>query len=91
VVLNGHIHNYQRFASLDPSGAKDAANGITEYIVGTGGEGLKSVGAGAVPQPVASKKTFGYLRFTLQAKGWKAEFVNSSGSVLDTSSGTCHA
>jgi hypothetical protein len=90
VVLNGHVHNYQRFAPLNPSGAKDPVNGITEYIVGTGGEGLKSMSAGAVPQPVVGKKTFGYLRFTLLAAGWKAEFIDANGSVLDTSTGTCH-
>jgi hypothetical protein len=89
VVLNGHVHNYQRFASLNPSGVADSANGITEYIVGTGGEALVSVAAAALPHPVASAKTFGFLRMTLSSGGWQAAFVNSSGTVLDTSSGTC--
>jgi hypothetical protein len=90
VVLNGHVHNYQRFAALNPTGSLDALNGITEYIVGTGGEDLKSVGASAKPQPVASKKTFGYLRMTLLPAGWTAQFIDYNGSVLDTSSGVCH-
>lgn len=89
VVLNGHVHNYQRFASALPSGAA-SSSGITEYVVGTGGEGLMTVTATASPYPVASAVTFGYLRMTLQPAGWQAQFVDLHGQVLDTSSGTCH-
>jgi acid phosphatase type 7 len=94
VVLNGHVHNYQRFPPLRPTGASDPVNGITEYIVGTGGESQVSVKSGVVPHPVAQAKTFGYLRMTLLPTGWTAEFVDTNhggtGTVVDTSSGTCH-
>jgi Calcineurin-like phosphoesterase len=36
IVLNGHEHNYERFAKQTPAGAR-AANGIREFVVGTGG------------------------------------------------------
>lgn len=36
VVLNGHEHNYERFAKQTPAGAR-AANGIREFVAGTGG------------------------------------------------------
>lgn len=91
VVLNGHIHNYQRFAALDPDGTADPANGITEYVVGTGGEQRVSVKRTARPQPMFWARTFGYLRMTLQPDGWKAEFVDYRGVVLDSSRGACHA
>lgn len=94
VVLNGHVHDYQRYPALNPLGAADPANGVTEYVVGTGGEKLATVSAAYVPQPVASASTFGYLRMTLLPTGWTAEFVgvDSTGTaaVLDTSTGTCH-
>jgi hypothetical protein len=92
VVLNGHFHNYQRYASLNPSGAADPVNGITEYVVGTGGEALAPpVKITYSPQPLkAIAKTFGYLRLTLTPNGWSADFVDTSGNVLDTSSGACH-
>ncbi|MDX6298594.1 MAG: hypothetical protein QOI51_2451 [Nocardioidaceae bacterium] len=90
LVLNGHIHNYQRFSPLSPAGAVDPGNGITEYIVGTGGEALQPIARTAAPQPVAYSKTFGYLRMTLHSAGWDAQFIDSSGAVLDTSAGTCH-
>jgi Calcineurin-like phosphoesterase len=92
VVLNGHVHNYQRFRPLNYSGAADPTNGITEYIVGTGGEetvGFKAPTTAALT-PLAKQRTFGYLRMSLSSTGWSAAFVDSTGAVLDTSSGTCH-
>jgi hypothetical protein len=90
VVLNGHIHNYQRYPPLTPTGVRDAAKGITEYIVGTGGEKQVAVKAGVVPYPVAQAKTFGYLRMTLEPTSWTAKFVDYTGAIRDTSTGTCH-
>jgi hypothetical protein len=89
VVLNGHVHVYERFPPLDPSGAADPAHGITEYIVGTGGEDLVGKGA-ASPQPDAFIEAFGYMRMTLHAAGWTTEFVDASGNTHDPSTGTCH-
>lgn len=89
IVLNGHVHNYQRFIPRNAAGAPDP-DGITEYVVGTGGETLASVPATASPMPAVWKKSFGYARFTLHADGWDMDFVSASGAVLDRSSGTCH-
>ena len=36
-VLNGHDHDYERFASQDPSGNLDPRRGIREFVVGTWG------------------------------------------------------
>src|SRR6185437_10164083 len=41
VVLNGHDHDYERFAPQDPNGRPDAARGIREFVVGTGGGVLR--------------------------------------------------
>ncbi len=90
MVLNGHRHNYQRYAALDPSGRLDSANGVTQYVVGTGGEQQVTVAASALPRPAVWIKTFGYLRLVLGDAGWTTEFVDSTGAVLDTSSGSCH-
>ena len=40
VVLNGHVHNYERFAPQTPSGVADPEQGIREFVVGTGGKSL---------------------------------------------------
>jgi hypothetical protein len=89
VVLNGHTHNYQRYAPRTPFGAL-SSNGITEYVVGTGGASLASVSSNATVKPVTWKKTFGHLRMVLHYGSWDAKFIDYRGVVLDTSSGTCH-
>ena len=38
VVLNGHDHNYQRFAPQDPQGRADPEDGLRQFVVGTGGK-----------------------------------------------------
>ncbi|MCP6768890.1 metallophosphoesterase, partial [Klebsiella pneumoniae] len=40
VVVNGHDHDYERFAPQDPSGNLDRDRGILEFVVGTGGAEL---------------------------------------------------
>ncbi|MBI3801158.1 MAG: metallophosphoesterase, partial [Deltaproteobacteria bacterium] len=37
VVINGHDHDYERFAPQTSDGQPDAAHGIREFVVGTGG------------------------------------------------------
>ena len=37
IVINGHDHDYERFAPQRPDGSADAAGGIREFVVGTGG------------------------------------------------------
>lgn len=38
VVINGHNHDYERFAPQNPEGGADPARGIREFVVGTGGK-----------------------------------------------------
>jgi len=47
IVLSGHEHNYERFAPQDPSGTADAARGIRQFVVGTGGAPHYGFGAAA--------------------------------------------
>ncbi len=89
LVLNGHVHNYQRFAPMDPSKNR-TSRGITEYVVGTGGETQVGVASGASPQPVAHQKAFGFLRLRLTTDGWHSRFLRADGAVVDKHAGTCH-
>ncbi len=90
LVLNGHVHNYQRFAPLNSSRGSDPTSGITEYIVGTGGEKEASVAASASPQPQYWKKAFGYMQLDLTDTGWHSVFKTVDGQSLDDWTGTCH-
>ena len=37
LIINGHSHNYERFAQMDPTGALAPGRGLKEFVVGTGG------------------------------------------------------
>ncbi|SRR5436190_2853797 len=89
VVINGHIHNYQRFGPMD-SAKHTTSDGITEYVVGTGGEAqvaMKSTGI----KPAYWLKMFGYMKMTLNTDSWHTEFIDSTGVSHDSFDGVCHA
>ena len=91
VVLNGHEHNYERFAPQDPSGRLDTSRGMVEFVVGVGGHGLYGFGS---PQPnslVRNSSTFGVLKLTLHPSSYDFEFRPIAGSTFtDNGSTTCH-
>lgn len=91
VVLNGHAHDYERFAPQTPAGALDTTRGIREFISGTGGEDHHSI-----PTPVANSQThddatFGVLKLTLHATSYDWRFVPvAGGTFTDSGSTACH-
>jgi hypothetical protein len=93
VVLNGHDHDYERFAPQDPSGNPDRQRGIREFVVGTGGK--NSHRRFATPKPnseVRQADTFGVLKLALHPAAYDWEFLPETGKTFkDSGSGTCHA
>ena len=65
VVLNGHLHNYERFAPQTPSGAADPAQGIREFVVGTGGYSLNSFKTTVANSQKQYAGSYGVLKLTL--------------------------
>ena len=91
VVLNGHAHDYERFAPLTPTGAPDATRGIRQIIVGTGGADRHATGTPIANSEVVDDKTFGVLRLTLHAASYDWRFVpTTAGGFTDAGTGTCH-
>ncbi len=90
LVLNGHDHDYERFAPQDPQGRADPASGITEVVVGTGGAALRDFGTKAANGIVRSSLAHGVLALTLQPNGWSFRFLSTDGSFSDQGRGTCH-
>jgi hypothetical protein len=92
VVINGHDHDYERFALQDPNGKVDSEHGIREFVVGTGGKNSHRVfGATKPNSEVRQADTFGVLKLTLHAKSYVWEFVPEAGKTFtDSGSGTCH-
>jgi len=91
VVLNGHDHIYERFKPQDADGRFDAARGIREFIVGTGGHPLltpRATAAGNSDAFVSGQH--GILKLTLNADSYAWEFVTTTGAVMDSGSGSCH-
>jgi hypothetical protein len=91
LVLNGHEHNYERFAPLDPDERLDPDRGIRQFVAGTGGRSLYEFGE---PKPGSERRiddSFGVLELTLGAEGYAWRFVSSADRVLDEGSGDCHA
>jgi hypothetical protein len=87
-VLNGHLHNYSRFAPQDAAGHIDATRGVRQFIVGTGGRSLFSLdGTHNVEK---TTKAYGLLKLRLHPTSYTWQFVNTAGTVLDSGTADCH-
>jgi hypothetical protein len=90
IVLSGHDHNYQRYASQDATGQRDPA-GIRQFVVGTGGKNHYPLGSPPPNVEVYNDDTFGILQLTLRGHGYEWTFIPEAGkSFTDTGSGICH-
>jgi hypothetical protein len=91
VVLSGHDHNYERFAPQTANATLDNAQGIREFIVGTGGKNHYTWGTIRANSEVRNNTTFGILKLTLRGDGYDWQFLPIAGSTFtDSGSGTCH-
>lgn len=96
LVLAGHDHDYERFAPQDANGRLDAARGVRQFVVGTGG---------AFPTPflrvranseVRDNSRTGVLKLLLGADGYEWEFLEASydgfpnGAPPDRGAARCH-
>lgn len=91
VVVSGHNHNYERFAPQNPTGGFDVAQGIREFVAGTGGRSHYGFGATQPNSEVRNGDTYGVLKLTLKANGYDWQFVPEAGKTFtDSGSGTCH-
>lgn len=79
VVVVGHDHDCGRFAPMDPSGSLDAANGIRQFVVGTGGKSLRAFGTPEANSEVRYNDTDGVTKFTLGDGAYAWEFLATDG------------
>jgi acid phosphatase type 7 len=90
LVINGHDHDYERFAPMDPSGKEERPGGLRELVVGTGGADLRSFTHAAANTEFRQAGTWGVLRLTLHPLNYDWEFVPASGDIADSGSAPCH-
>lgn len=92
IVLSGHDHDYERFALQDADGRLDPANGIREFVVGTGGAPQYVVLWRRANSQALSVGTFGVLDLTLRPTSYDWAFVPIPGEAFhDSGSTRCHA
>lgn len=90
VVLNGHDHAYERFAPQNPNGQADLAQGIRQFVVGTGGAGLYTFPIIRPNSEVRNNKSWGVLKITLHPTSYNWEFTPIAGqSFTDVGSAYC--
>ncbi|MES1244401.1 MAG: metallophosphoesterase [Acidobacteriota bacterium] len=89
VILNGHDHDYERFA-LQDSKAKADPSGIREIVVGTGGGEERGFGTVKANSEVRLGHAYGVLLMTLHPAGYEWHFLRTDGTVADKGSDACH-
>jgi hypothetical protein len=89
LVLNGHIHIYERFPARDAEGHPDS-NGITAITVGTGGFSHHPIVKKHPDSVTRNDDTFGVLALTLSDGEFAWEFLPIAGMTFtDSGRGTC--
>lgn len=91
VVLNGHDHDYERFAPQTPNAQADPIRGIRQFVVGTGGKSHYDFGKPEPNSEVRNADTYGVLMLTLHPDSYSWRFVpESDHSFTDSGSDNCH-
>jgi hypothetical protein len=89
VIVNGHDHDYERFAPQSPTGSADA-NGIREFVAGTGGRSHYGFSAIIANSVARNSDTFGVLKFTLHSNSYDWQFIPEAGkNYSDSGTAQC--
>ncbi len=90
LVLNGHDHDYERFAPQDAEGHADP-HGTRELVVGSGGAELTPFLIVKDNSEVRNNVTYGILELDLRRDGFDWRFLGTDGAEFeDRGTGICH-
>lgn len=90
LVINGHDHDYERFAPQDPAGNLERPGGLREIVVGTGGAELRAFKTQVPNSEFRQSGVWGVLRLTLHPVNYDWEFLPVGTAVADSGSTPCH-
>jgi hypothetical protein len=91
LVINGHDHNYERMAPVNPSGMLDSTKGIIQIVAGMGGGSLRGLANSTIPNSlVRIEGHSGVLLLTLGSAEFRSAYLDTKGRVWDPSGGKCH-
>lgn len=89
LLVVGHDHNYERFAPMDSRG-EAKADGIRQFVVGTGGTSLRSIGSPKPNSVLRQSTVHGVIKLTLHPDRYDWEFIPVAGkSFTDKGSAPC--
>lgn len=89
LILVGHDHHYERFEPSNSAGVVDTTNGITSFLVGTGGGSLRGMRRILPNSARHVQGHFGVLKLSLGAGEWRSIFIDVTGRLWDPSGGAC--
>ena len=90
VIVNGHDHDYERFAPQDPDGQIDGDLGIRQFVVGTGGAPLRDFTRVAPNSEIRVILGHGVIAFTLHDGSFEWEFIVADNAFRDYGTSPCH-
>ncbi len=92
LVLNGHSHNYERFAPQDAEGRLDQRRGLRSFVVGTGGAHLRGLVETEANSEAFEAETWGVLELTLHEERYDWRFIPvEGGGFSDSGTAPCVA
>jgi acid phosphatase type 7 len=91
LILVGHDHNYEHFAPQDAHGNADAG-GIVQFVVGTGGKGVRPLETLQPNSEVQNSEVYGALELSLEPSSyrWTFRVENPLTSFSDSGQAECH-
>jgi hypothetical protein len=90
LVVNGHEHNYERFAEMDANGSPSSP-GLRQIVAGMGGRSLYRFDAPLPASEARDNSSYGVVKLTLYPDRYEWEFVPAAGSTFtDRGSTPCH-
>ena len=91
LALNGHEHFYERFGPQTPDGAPDAARGLRQFVVGTGGKSRFGYVTVAPNSELRENRYQGVLKLTLSTGAYAWDLVTApAGRAADSGRSSCH-
>ena len=96
LVLSGHDHDYERFAPQDANGQHDAARGVRQFVVGTGGAFITLFRWPWPNSEVRDNTRTGVLKLVLRPDAYDWQFMEARSDGFpgarapDQGSAACH-
>jgi len=86
IMLAGHNHAFERFATQDAAGRRDR-DGLRQFVVGTGGAGFYPLRPACPNRLAAQDDRAGVLKLRLRPGSYSWKFIAVGGQVLDQGRG----